>query len=205
MQLSNNKILNNLKQSRYLELFPALKQEKTQKFTSVILTLIALSFFGIFAINPTISTIVRLRREVEDNQFTKEQLTQKINNLSSLSKQYQELEPDLPYILSAIPQDPQISLLVAQLQSLARDSQVSLEGLQTFQVEVTTPQTAQKKYSSFSFSLAAEGNYENILSLIDSIARIQRILSLDIIALNRKADESGIIQLSLKGTAYFKN
>ena len=184
---------------------PNLKQEKAQKFTSVVLTFIALSFFGLFAINPTISTIVRLRRELTDNHFTEKQLTQKINNLSSLGRQYQVLEADIPYVTASMPKDPQISLLVAQLQSLAKDAGVDLSGLQTFQVEVTTPKTAQKKFSSFTFSLIAEGGYNNILKLIDSISNMQRVVSLDIIAINRKSDQSGTIQLSLKGTAYFKN
>ncbi len=205
MQLPNNKIIQNLRQSKYLELFPNLKEEKAQKFTSVILTFIALSFFALFAINPTISTILRLRRELADNQLTQEQLTQKINNLSSLGKQYQQIETDIPYVLGSLPQDPQISLLVAHLQSIAKDASVTLIGIQTFEVEITTPKTAQKKYSSYSFSLSSEGDYNNTLKLIDSISTMQRVVSLDLIGLNRKADQSGIIQLSLKGTAYFKN
>lgn len=205
MQLPNSKILQNLRQSKYLERFPALKQEKTQKFTSVVLTFIALSFFALFAINPTISTILTLRRELADNKFTEAQLTQKINNLSTLGRQYQQIEPDIPYVLAAMPQNPEISLLVAQMQTLARDSGVLLVGLQTFQVEVSTPKTAKKKYSSFTFSLSAEGNYNNIFTLIDSISNMQRVVSLDIISINRKSDQTGTIQLSIKGTAYFKN
>ena len=205
MQLPNARILKNLRQSKYLELFPVLKQEKTQKFTSVMLTFLALSFFGIFAINPTISTIVRLRRELVDAKFTETGLTQKIGNLSSLGKQYQQLENDIPYVLSALPKDPQISLLVAQIQSTAQDSGIFLDDLQTFEVEVSTPKTAKKKYSSFSFSLTAEGKYNDVLKLIDSISTMQRVVSLDIISLNRKADQSGTVALSLKGTAYFKN
>ncbi|MBI2195810.1 MAG: type 4a pilus biogenesis protein PilO [Candidatus Levybacteria bacterium] len=205
MQIQNSRILKNLRQSKYLELFPNLNQEKTQKFTSVILTFLALSFFGIFAINPTISTIVRLRRELADNTFTEKQLAQKISNLSSLGKEYQQLADDIPLILNAVPQDPQISLLVAQLQSLAKNSGVNLEGLQTFQVEVATPTTSKKKYSSFAFSLTAEGSYNSILALVENVVTMQRVVSLDTIALNRKADQSETFQIGLKGTAYFKN
>lgn len=205
MQLPSSRILKNLRQSKYLELFPNLKQEKTQKFTSVILTFLALSFFGIFAINPTISTIARLRRELADNTYTEAQLAQKINNLSSLGREYQQITDDIPYVLNAVPSDPQISLLAAQIQSLARSAGVNLEGLQTFQVEVITPITSNKNYSSFTFSLVAEGSYDSVLTLIEDIATMQRVVSLDTIAINRKADQSGTIQLSLKGTAYFKN
>ncbi len=206
MQLPYNKIVNSFKQSKYLELLlPSLKQEKTQKFTSVVLTFFALSIFGIFAINPTISTIARLQRELEDNKFTEAQLTQKINNLSALGRQYQQIQDDIPFVLASLPQEPQISLLAAQIQSLAKDAGVTLNGLQTYQVEVTTPKNSKKKYSSFTFSLAVEGSYNDVLALVDSIATMQRIVSLDNIAINRKSDQSGLTQLSIKGTAYFKN
>lgn len=204
MALYNNKIFKNLKQSKYLELLPNLKEEKTQKFTSIVLTLIALSFFGIFAISPTISTIARLQKEVSDSNFTEEQLKQKITNLSTLGQEYQRIQQDIPYVLFAIPQDPQISTLVAQIQALSQQSNIQLNGLQTLQVEVATQNKTQKKYSAFSFSVAAEGQYENIISFIESLKNMQRITSLDTIALNKKTDQNKTIQLSIKGTAYFK-
>jgi len=204
MTLYDNKIFKNLKQNKYIELLPSFKEEKTQKFTSIVLTLIALSFFGIFAINPTISTIARLRREVSDSKFTEEQLRQKISNLSTLGQEYQKIQQDIPYVLSAVPQDPQISTLVAQIQSLSQQSNIQLDGLQTFQVEVTTQNKTQKKYSSFSFSVAAQGPYESIVSFVESLKGMQRIASLDTIALNKKTDQNKTIQLSIRGTAYFK-
>ena len=204
MALYNNKIFKNLKQSKYLELLPNLKEEKTQKFTSIVLTLIALSFFGIFAISPTISTIARLQKEVSDSNFTEEQLKQKITNLSTLGQEYQRIQQDIPYVLFAIPQDPQISTLIAQIQALSQQSNIQLNGLQTLQVEVATQNKTQKKYSAFSFSVSAEGQYENIISFIESLKNMQRITSLDTIALNKKTDQNKTIQLSIKGTAYFK-
>lgn len=64
----NKDLLKNTK-IKYLQLLPNLKGEKTQKFTTLILTFFALSFFGLLAINPTISTISELNKELEDNKF----------------------------------------------------------------------------------------------------------------------------------------
>lgn len=205
MALPNSNIFKKLKENKYLELLPDLKQEKTQKFTTIVLTLIALSFFGIFAINPTISTIVSLKKQLSDSQFTEQQLRQKIENLSSLGQQYQTMQQDIPYIMASLPTDPEISLLIGQIQSISRNSGVQLTGVQTLQVEIVTPKTSQKKYSTFSFSVSTEGSYENTSRFISSLINMQRVVSLDIIALNKKADQSGIIQLNIKGTSYFKN
>lgn len=205
MNQKRNNLLLKLRQSKYVEYLPNLKEEKTQKFTSVVLTFVALSIFGLFAINPTISTIVNLRRQLKDDTFTQEQLSQKISNLSSLGKTYQQIESDLPKIMDSLPQEPQISLLLAQLQSVAQSSGVNLLGAQTFQVDVTTSKDTNKKYSSFVFSISAEGSYNNIMRLIEDVSNMQRVVSLDIISINKKSGPNTDMQVSIKGSAYFKN
>lgn len=203
MTIPNNKLLSKI-QNRYEQFLPTLKQDKAQKFTSVVFTFTALSIFGLFAINPTISTIVNLRRQLDDDKYTESQLALKINNLSTLGRSYQEIQNDIVYATEAIPLDPQISLLAAQLQAISKNSNISLLGLQTFQVDVTTPQKTSKKFSSFAFSIATEGSYDNTMQFIDNLSQMERVISLDTIAINKKTDQSGIIQLSIKGSAYFK-
>ena len=67
-------VLKKIKNNKYFELLPDLKKEKTKKYSSIIFSLISLSFFGIFAINPTLSTIAKLRKELSDTKFVDEQL-----------------------------------------------------------------------------------------------------------------------------------
>jgi len=85
MQLKINNLFRKIekeKYDKYFELVPNFKQEKTQKFTTVILTLIAFAILLIFAINPTLSTIANLQKQLDDAKFIKEKLDQKINDLS---------------------------------------------------------------------------------------------------------------------------
>src|SRR4051794_1976618 len=84
------------KYREYLKLLPSIHDERTQLITMLIFTFVALSFFGLFAINPTLSTIVELKKELSDSQFVDQQLTNKINNLESLQQRYNLLGPDLP-------------------------------------------------------------------------------------------------------------
>ncbi len=191
----------NIKFAAYLQFLPDFKEERVQKFTTLVLTLVALSFFGIFAINPTISTIVKLQKELADNNFVDQKLQQKISNLTTLQQKYTALQNDMPFILAAIPKTTQIPLLAAQIQSVAKNSNTDIQNFQTFQVEVENP-TSKKTYSSFSFSLSAEGNYDNLSNFLQNISSMQRIVSIDILSLIKKTGGGGLL-LTLKGRAFF--
>src|SRR5580700_7871794 len=108
------------KYREYLKLLPNLRQEQAQSLLMLILTFAALSFFGIFAINPTLSTIFDLQKQLSDDTLVNQQLQTKIDNLSALEQQYNELGTNLTNIYSAVPQNPEASLLSAQIAALVQ-------------------------------------------------------------------------------------
>ncbi len=203
MKTLNKNIIKDLKKSKYAELIPDFKEEKTRKFTTLALTIIALSFFSLFAINPTLSTIAKLNKEIEDNKFVHEQLQRKINNLTELQQKYSQVQQDLSSIYSSIPQKSDIPLLVGQIQTLARENSLEVTSLQTFQVEVSEG-GSKNKFTSFSFSVNANGNYQNISEFINDLVNMQRIINIENLAITRRTTETNSLQLSLRGTAFFK-
>ncbi len=180
-----------------------LGQERTQKFLSIMLTLVALSFFGIFAINPTVSTIVRLQKEVSDSEFVYNQLDSKIKNLSELRKQYASLQNDLPIITDSIPTEPNVHLLFAQIQTVARDSNVKIKKLQNSEVEVLkNDKSSSKQYYSYSFSIVGDGTFQNINNFTQSIANMQRITDIDVFSITSRENQS--LGFDIQGVAFFK-
>lgn len=196
MKLTNNLSLANL---------PNFQDEKTQRFTTLALTLIALSVFGIFAIGPTLSTIASLQKQLTDSQFVDQKLQEKITNLSSLQQQYQNLTNDLPIIFNAVPQTPTVTLLLAQLQSLASRNTVSLTRIQVSQVALSETETpAAPDQPSFTFSLEAEGEKAALLEFLVSLTNFERIITIDTYSFSSES-QTGNERLSLNGKAYFKN
>ncbi|MBI2031516.1 MAG: type 4a pilus biogenesis protein PilO [Candidatus Levybacteria bacterium] len=193
----------NIKISKYFELLPDFKNENAQKFTSLVLTIVALSFLGLFAVGPTLSTIARLNKELADNKRTDQELQQKISNLSILQQKYNSLLGDLPVILSSIPSNSEVPLFLAQIQSLARSSGIEITSLQSFQIEAVSPKNTNKKYSSYSFTFSANGSYENISKFISSLLTMQRIVLIDNLSIS-KSNQTGLLQTTLRGVVYFK-
>jgi len=201
MQIKADKILQELQKNKYLQLFPDFKEEKTQKITYIALTLVALSFFGLFAISPTLSTISKLDKELKDDKFVEQQLQKKINDLSTLQEKYNTLQNDLPSVYAAVPTNPSVALLVAQIQSLAQTSGIKLSSAQVFSVD---SDSGGKKYSAFNFSLSATGDFSQISGFISSLNSMKRITTQNIISITRQSGRETSLLLSVKGEAYFK-
>jgi len=178
-------------------------EPRTQKFLGIILTLIALSFFGFFAINPTVSAIVKLKKEVSDSELVYNQLESKIRNLSQLRKQYSLLQNDLPTVTDAIPKEPDVHLLFAQIQAAGRENNVKIKKLQNFEVEVLkNNKSAEKPYYSYFFSIAGNGTFQNISDFAKTITNMQRITDIDVFSITNREDQLGF---TIQGVAFFKN
>jgi Tfp pilus assembly protein PilO len=184
---------------KYLELIPDFKREKTQKYITIVLTLSAAIILGIFAINPTLSTIANLQKQIDDNNFVQQKLQQKITNLATLQQKYNDLQPDLTVVTEAVPVDSQIPLLMGQLQSIANASNLTITGLRASEAQLTD--LGNINYSSFDFNISVTGNYQDMLTFLNQIINFQRAVQVSDIALSTNSTGLG---LTLKGTVFFK-
>lgn len=204
----SNLILKNLKKDeyhKYLELMPDFKQEKTQKYITIALTLIASIVLGVFALGPTLSTIASLQKQLEDDKFVEQKLREKINNLSVLQQKYAGLEKDLPVINDALPKTSQIPLLTAQVQAIANESNVRITNYQTFEAEVSHQAVSTKKFASYNFTVTTQGTYQDMTVFLDKIVNFQRIVAIDSITITKVAGlNTTDLKLTVKGIAYFK-
>lgn len=195
----NNKLLK--KFNLNYNFFPNFKGERTQKFTTIVLTIIALAIFGVFAINPTISTIAKLRKELDDNNLIDSKLQQKISNLTTLQNKYNAMQKDLPLILSAIPKNPELPLLAAEVQAAAKVTNVDIQNFQSFQIEVKK-EASSRNFSTFSFTVSATGTYGDVYRFLTTVSNMQRVVSLDLLSITKKS-AGNQVDLSIKGEAFF--
>jgi Tfp pilus assembly protein PilO len=201
------KATNKEEYSKYLAFMPDLRQEKAQKFTTIVLTLTASIILGFFAINPTLSTIANLQKQIDDNNFVNQKLIEKITNLSLLQQKYTSIQNDFPIIYGAIPTSAEIPPLVAEIQTIAKNSNIKLDNFQTFTVELSGKEPVNKKYSSFDFGFSGEGTYSSITNFLNQLLDFQRIIAINNISIskiNSSGDNSGVLQVNFKGTVLFK-
>ena len=198
-------IFKKLKDPKTFTDLPIFKSERSRKITNAILTLIAFSFLGLFAINPTISTIVKLKKELSDDQLVDRGLQQKITNISILQKKYTNLQSDLPIILSALPQTPQTPYLLAIIQAVAINSNIQLDNLAGFQTELSKEgaTNTNQDYHSYSFSLGGSGSLEDISRFISTLTHMQRLVNAEVLSISTTAQKNKF-KVNIQGAAYFK-
>jgi Tfp pilus assembly protein PilO len=190
------------KYREYLKLLPVVRSENTKLLTMLIMTFAAMSFFGIFAINPTLITVVSLRKDLADSTMAKEQLVKKKESLSLLQEKYNNLAPDLPFIYEAIPQHASAPLLTAQIEALARRQNLNLSSIRVNEVQLDEEGKTSPAGSSFVFFLEASGTYEQLMEFSTSLTKINRIVTLESISLS-KDDETSNLLLTIQGRGYF--
>lgn len=204
----NTTSLRNLSKEKYLAYIHALpnfREEKIQTYAMLILTLFAISFFGIFAVSPTLSTIGELRKKLEDSSFVNDQLQTKIANMTKLQQEFNSLSPELPILYAAIPQAPDAGKLSGQIRSLATQHKVTLDELQIQSAEIATPGKPRSILQPMKLHIGVQGTLEDIRSFYDSLVDFDRVVTLTTltVVVPSRANASNY-RLTVEGQAYFK-
>jgi len=182
---------------------PNMQEGNTPHFVMLALTFVALSFFGIFAINPTLTTIANLKKQVADSKQVDKELTTKINNLSALQQQYNQMGSDMTNIYAAVPQNADVPLLSAQVEALAKRHTLSVTTYRVAEVQIASVKP-DNKIKSFIFTLQAEGNYSDMLSFSSELANFSRLVTVESMEIGRDSKTDDLV-LTLRGRQYFKN
>lgn len=205
MKLPKN-YFSNLSPSKYREylklLPPGIQNYNTKAVTALILTFIAMAFFGIFAINPTLSTIITLKRQLVDSRLVHEKLQTKIRNLSSLQQQYNTLTPDLPIVFNAIPQSPNAPSLIGQIIAQSQKNNTQVVSFRASEMDLSDNQKTASA-SSFIFFVQAQGSYDNLINFSRSVAKLSRIMTIESMTINKDVKQN-ILILGLSGRGYHK-
>ena len=179
------------------------KQNKQQAtaYLYIIFSFIALSFFGLFAIGPTITTIADLNKQYDEGKVALKQLQDKNAALKSLSAQYLDVQSKLPLIDNAIPRSPKVADLLRQIESLSLTNNLVVEKLDTGLMEIFPAQNVNSPIFSFTFSVAVIGSEADINSFVSQIINMGRIVGIDKLATGKQQDER--FSASITGRAFF--
>jgi Tfp pilus assembly protein PilO len=185
---------------KYLEAMTQEQRDKAFSYFYISLTLFTVSFFGFFAIGPTLTTISELNKQYKDNKVILDALNLKLSNLQLLDGQYRTLQPELAKIYSAIPATSKIPQLTRQIENIASQSNVAIQDINFGSIEIY-PNTKSESIYSFTFNVSVVGDEASINNFVSSIISFDRIIGIDKIATGR--DEQGNVTAEIDGRAYF--
>ena len=180
------------------------KSQNKQQITAylyIIFSLFALSFFGIFAIGPTITTISNLNKQLGQDRDALKQLQDKNAALKSLSAQYLDIEPNLDLIDNAIPQSPKIAQLTRQIEILTVKDSLIVQKMDTGLMELYPAKNVNTPIFSYTFSVGVSGSEKDINTFISDVINMGRIIGIE--RLTTGKGQNNLFSASITGRAYF--
>ncbi len=183
----------------YLSLAPTLKKPVNQAYTTIIFSFLAVSLFGWYAIRPTMQTIFELKRQIADKTDIDKKMEDKISSLIEAQAIYEEVEPNIPVITSALPPIPDPIRAIVQLKRLAQESQVTFLNMSVPALPLDTPSSASAglkptaaNVSEYLISLTLGGSYPNIKQFLTGVLDLRRVIQIESIAFATRRESTQV-------------
>lgn len=176
-------------------------KQRVTAYLYIIFSFLALSFFGLFAIGPTISTISDLNKQYEEKKTALKQLEDKNTALRSLSSQYNDIQQDLPLIENAIPKSPKVGELTRQLEQLSIKNGLVVQKIDTGLMEIFPAKNLNSPIFAYTFSVSVTGTEQDINRFISDVINMERIIGIEKLTTGKKLDN--VYTASITGKAFF--
>lgn len=180
---------------------------------TVAFTFLTVSLFAWYAIRPTLSTILYLKREIADKVEVNQKMEEKISALIEAQGVLSQIEPNLPYLSEALPQQADVVTLFGQLATLAQISQASISSVRTSDVplgSIASPSATRNtgNPSQLPLSVTVTGTYDKLQLFLDGMIDMRRIVSIDSIGFSPDKTsgsllDNSVLQLLIKARSFY--
>lgn len=197
----NFKELYKIYTKKYPEVFKFYERQKFVSYVYIILTLFTLSFFGIFAIMPTLSTITSLKKQKADNELVYENLKTKLANLERLDNLYAQNQAQIQRVDDAIPATAQIPSVVRKIETLAQQHGLFITSISTGSIGVYPVAQKNPPIYSYTLNMSLVGNPQSINTFIADVINFDRIIGIDSIGSGATNEENS--EVTISGKVFF--
>lgn len=190
----------------YTYIKPVAENKVLRSVAPYIFSLITIIILVIFAIRPTISTILNLQKNITDSQQVLQTLEKKAQDLIEGKKNYENLPPETKLkIEAAVPDKPKVTSVISSLENSSKP-QASASALQIQPLTLIDEKTQGEKKAKLSlgevdFSYNVSGSFIDLLKTIQNINHSPRLMQINNATINKQPSNSTV--LSITGKAYY--
>lgn len=187
----------------YTYIKPIVDNQVVKSYSAYIFSLITVAILIIFAVRPTVSTILNLQKELQNQKSALQSLKNKSNNLTEAKRNLEALPDDTKAkIQRALPIQANVTSLIKALQGLSlTDASSSAIQIQPVTIFNISDPKAKLDVGQISFVFNAEVDYPQALKTLAQINKLSRAVSVDTLTLTKQ--QGGLIIISVNGKAYF--
>ncbi|AKM81079.1 MAG: hypothetical protein UT13_C0001G0118 [Candidatus Pacebacteria bacterium GW2011_GWF2_38_9] len=162
-------------------LFDFYKNPVARVSLELVFSILAIIFFAIFAIKPTLQTMTELVKEINDKRALDEQLNQKIASLNTAQSQYEKYSSQFYLLDEAIPKTANLVESLKIVEKIASENNLAIQGITISSVpdELVKANANQSKRESLTFNIDLVGDYVNIRQFIEGLMDSRRMMIVD--------------------------
>jgi len=186
------------------------KRPDLKSYLEILLSIITISFFLIFALRPTVLTITSLFTQITDKEETISKMESKIQDLARAQTFFSQNEDDVDIIDSAIPVIPDPTTFVRQLEGLANNTNVRILGLTVGETILLGDKEKEKKSvqdlinlptnaEGLVFSISITGNYQSLYNFVSQLEDFRRPIKVDAIGVSSAETQEGRVIVFVVG------
>lgn len=189
----------------YTYIEPVISDPIVRSYFSIVASLILTALFVVFALSPTISTILGLVKKIDDQKKTIALMDQKINDLITAQDSYSSFQPRLEALTNALPEVSIPETAIDSVYRAASASAVAVSSLQFGEIPISsvaaTPVPSstpgQKKVDPkyLEVSLVVSGPSDKIEVFLEKLEQMPRLIKISNLSFGSK---KGIVTLSAK-------
>jgi len=150
----------------------------------LFLSIMAVIFFAVFAIRPTLVTMSDLVKELEGKRELDTQLSQKIASLATVQTQYQTAQDQIKVLDEALPSSPEMIKTLKIIEKIASEGELAISSINIAEIPVDSSVDGPEKLKrvSFPISVTVEGDYQSIREFVEQLQNSRRTLATESVA-----------------------
>jgi len=164
----------------------------------LILSVLIVIFFALFAIRPTLITMADLVKEIEDKKELSKQMNLKLASLATAQEQYELYQSKFYLLEEAIPRQLDLVKSLKKLEKLAGEGQLVINVMSISEV----PETIEEEFLSGDFSdyqrdfLAIQveviGDYLQIREFVEKLMNLRQLIIVDQITVEKMTESENL-------------
>ncbi|MCJ7805335.1 type 4a pilus biogenesis protein PilO [Patescibacteria group bacterium] len=186
----------------FLNIVNVYKQKQDVKmFLEILLSAATISIFVVFAIKPTLLTIIDLINQLKSREQTISQMNQKINDIQTAEGLFNANPTTILLVPDAVPTDPSPDTFARQIEGISKKTSAKLLGVSIGDVTLVGKSQEAVKQSDFaplpegakevSFSVSIEGDYSSLTAFMTNIENLRRPIKIDVFNISSSKTQGG--------------
>lgn len=194
----------------YIYIEPVVSDPLIRGYFSLVASFLAIAFFMVFALSPTINTILALQKKITEQKQVVAALNQKITNLVTAQANYSQVESSLPNLMTALPLTPTAQTIISGVMTSASASGITLTSLEFKNLPLSSDSVDQVVQAQkpgevllVNFTLTTTNTPDKIHSFLFAIENLPRQIHLLNLDLSQTPDSPTMTSVSVKANGYY--